>query len=506
VAIREYRDFILVADNVEISSIDKPSQVTITVFDSPVGQGEQKETVTIPGDVHQAVRWLGARNLDKSLERQIALGEQLAAILLPPYARRLFAESLNMLQDFQGLRLRLRLDDHLADLPWEYLYITDARGAKSAAGFLLLDPRISLVRHEALAVPGDWFAAPARRRIVIAMASPKPYEKYPKLQHLPQEQRSIREALVTVEAVDVVFVPVYEDGATTGEPSGVTVRRLAEALMERTDIFHFSGHGSYIQGSATGDAQGVLVFSDANNNAFEVSSNTFAELLKSKGVRLVVLGACEGGRRDGGENVWNGVAAALLRVGIPAVVAMQFTIDDRLGAAFIAAFYQALVAGRTVDEAVATGRAAIRIAALNGNKDVRDWGVPVLYLRSPGGTIFKPVQDPAIVARAEMRTAQVVEQSVREVGTTGRLIGAEIDELTPDSDIIVNQKIKQEAKGFVLGGKVFRLEGGRLTVKMEADVVSGTMVGLQLGKFGKSARADSENEAASELENYLRPK
>ena len=226
--------------------------------------------------------------------------------------------------------------------------------------------------------------------------------------------------------------------------------------------------------------------------------------MKSKGVRLVVLGACEGGRRDG-HNVWSGVAASLLRIGIPAVVAMQFTIDDKLAAAFVASFYRALVAGCTVDEAVATGRAAIRIEALSGSKDIRDWGVPVLYLRCPGGSIFKRVQDPQVVAQSALATAQLVDQRVREVSATGRLIGGEIEALRPEDDITINQKIGEEAKGFVLGGRVFSLEGGRLTVKMEADVVSGTMVGLQLGNLRRiSPRVASEKDADSELENLLR--
>src|SRR5262249_53086745 len=153
-----------------------------------------------------------------------------------------------------------------------------------------------------------------------------------------------------------------------------------------------------------------------------------AELLRYRGVRLIVLGACEGGRRDG-HNVWAGVAAALLRVGTPAVVAMQFTIDDQLAATFSTGFYRALVAGCTVDEAVASGRAAIRLEALVGKENTRDWGVPVLYLRSPGGTIFNPIKDERAVAEASRQTAQLVEQQVREVGKTGRLVGAGIDTL-----------------------------------------------------------------------------
>jgi hypothetical protein len=503
--IRQYRDFILVAVAVEPGPDGNPGKVAITVFDSPVGQGEQKETVPVPDALRQMVRWLEARNLDENLEQQIELGEALASVLLPPYARRLFAQSLAHLQADEGLRLRLRLDDQLADLPWEYAYISDTRGTKTANGFLALDPRISIARHEALAVPGDWFVAPTRRRILVAMASPKPYDKYRKLAHLPQEQESIRQALASVAGVDALFVPVYQTGAN-GEVPGATIRHLAEALMERTDVFHFSGHGEFVRGLTTGESEGTLIFSDAKNEAFPVSGESLAELLKSKGVRLVVLGACEGGRRDG-RNVWSGVAAALLRIGIPAVVAMQFTIDDQLARAFAAAFYRALVAGDTVDEAVASGRAAIRLEALGGKKDIRDWGVPVLYLRSPGGVVFKAIQDQQAVQDAAQQTAQLLEQRVREIGPTGRLVGAVIDTVGAGGAITIDQKIEQEARGFALGGSVFSVEGGHLTVKQTAGAVTGTLVGLSIGSLGgKPASRDSKQDAISQLEKLLRAK
>jgi hypothetical protein len=503
--VRQYRDFILVADDVEMTLDGTPGKVTITVFDSPVGQGEQKERIAVPDDLSKMVRWLESRQLDDDLVRQIALGEALAGVLLPTYARRLFAESLAHLRADEGLRLRLRLDDRLVDLPWEYTYVSATRGEKTANGFLALDPRISIARHEALAVPGDWFEAPSARRVLVAMASPKPYERYRKLEHLPEEQQSIRRALANVAGLDTVFVPTYQNGSTDEVP-GATIRQLAESLMERTDIFHFSGHGEFDRGLATGEAMGRLVFSDAKNEAFPVSSDSLAELLKSKGVRLVVLGACEGGRRDG-QNVWTGVAAALLRIGIPAIVAMQFTIDDELAAAFVAAFYRALVGGYTVDEAVASGRAAIRLTALEGKKDIRDWGVPILYLRSPGGSVFRPIQDQQAVLDAVQQTAHLVEQRVREIGSTGRLVGAVIETIGEGESITIDQKIDQEAKGFVLGGSVFRVDGGRITVKQKVDVLTGTQVGLTIGSLGsRSASRDTEQDAISRLEKLLRAK
>jgi CHAT domain len=500
---RQYRDFILVADDVHVSD-GKVEQFTVSVFDSPVGQGEQKEQVRVPDKLDQSLRWLEQRRL-KDLKSQIELGEKIGLMLLPPYARRLFDESLRHIGEREGLRLRLRLDDRLADIPWEYAFVSRTRGEKTADGFLALDPHISIVRHEALAVPGDWFGAASRRRVLVAMASPKPYDKYRKLEFLPREQHEIHKALSKIAGVEAVFVPLYPDGVA-GDTPGVTVGQLSEALTKWTDVFHFSGHGEFVRDLATEGGEGGLVFANVNDEAFPVSSTKLAEMLKSRGVRLVVLGACEGGRRDG-QNVWSGVAAALLRIGTPAVVAMQYTIADNLAAAFSAAFYGALVAGYTIDEAVAAGRAAIRVATDGSDPDSRDWGVPVLYLRSPSGVVFNPVQDEAARKEAMTVTGHLVDQRVRELAATGRMTGLEADVVRPGDVVTINQKVEQEAAGAIVGGHVVRLEGGRLTVTQQADRVTGEMVGLRLGSVGGPKQpAKSQQDPAAQLEDLLRLK
>ncbi len=142
-AIDEYRDFVLVTDGVEKNAMGVTSKFSVQVFDSPVGQGEMKETVTVPGDIFQQMRWLEERHPSFDLEAQIKLGEVLGGLLLPTYARGMYAASLARLREGQGLRLRLRLADELADFPWEYSYIQDAHGERTSSGFLALDPRIS---------------------------------------------------------------------------------------------------------------------------------------------------------------------------------------------------------------------------------------------------------------------------------------------------------------------------------------------------------------------------
>src|SRR6185503_16705930 len=78
-----------------------------------------------------------------------------------------------------------------------------------------------------------------------------------------------------------------------------------------------------------------------------------------------------------------GVATNLVRLGIPAVVAMQFEISDEAAITFSSEFYAALVDGLPVDAAVAEAR-----KAMYATSDV-EWATPVLYMRSSNGVLFQ---------------------------------------------------------------------------------------------------------------------
>jgi hypothetical protein len=497
-AIDVYHDFVLVADGVEKDALKSITKFSVQVFDSPVGQGEKKEIVTVPGNLMQKLRQLETDKLDENLDEQIELGEVLAGLLLPPYVRGIYERSLAKLKPTEGLRLRLRLADELAHIPWEYAYIHDTRGEKDSSGFLALDPRISIARHEALAVPGDWFEAPNSRRIVIVMASPEGYDK---LTSLPEEQIILRQALSEVQGIKAVFVPESLQTAA-GAEQGATLEGLATALMEHTDVFHFSGHGAFIssQGEAkdTVIGEGGILLADKDNKVQYVMAEKLAEMLRSKGVRLVVLGACETGRRDG-YNVWSGTAAALLRAGIPAVVAFQYRVKDTLAAAFSRFFYRALVAGLTVDEAMALGRAAMRNEATKQQiETIPDWGAAVLYLRAPGGAVFNPVNDSTAVKDAEEFLGDEFDLRTRRVEADGRVVGAVIGGLQTEP-VRVQQKVDEEMAGIMIGAMRYGQRGGKLTVKQDVDTVSGILIGGIVGGGG------DQSQALKQLKDFFGP-
>ncbi len=80
-----------------------------------------------------------------------------------------------------------------------------------------------------------------------------------------------------------------------------------------------------------------------------------------------------------------GTAPKLVQKGIPAVIAMQYTILDRTAKLFADEFYSYLAQGNPVDTAIQKTRNAI---SQDVGLDTRDFATPVLYMRAKDGVIL----------------------------------------------------------------------------------------------------------------------
>ena len=116
-------------------------------------------------------------------------------------------------------------------------------------------------------------------------------------------------------------------------------------LSERPQIVHFSGHGS-LKGLYFENEKGEshLVGSEALAALFEVFANQ---------VKCVVLNACYSDRQ----------AKAIARH-IEYVVGMDRTVSDKAAIAFAVGFYQAIGAGRPIEEAYKLGCAQINLQGM----------------------------------------------------------------------------------------------------------------------------------------------
>ena len=355
-------------------------QYSVRVLASP--QGSQRkdiaDAVVLQPKLRKRLRTLERGKL--SLGEMISLGRELGDNLFPQTARWFLDQSRAELKEGERLRIRLRLETYaLADLPWEYAYIPQPDtppGQDKSDGFLVLDPCTSLVRYEVLGQPPGTLdpVGDGPLRMVVLLASPR-VKEYHELD-LEAELGNIQETLGDVPDIKI-------------EPHMNTTRQiLLDAVQEgHAHLFHFAGHGEFQgdQGEVYGtvEGEGFLVL-EMNGKTDLFDADTLAVLLKDRGVRLAVLGACETGRRDGA-NAWTGIVPALSRAGIPAVVGNQYRIKDKNAITFSRSFYRTLVRGASIDAAVTDGRQAI--FALSGAGD-RDWGVPVLNLRAEDGVLF----------------------------------------------------------------------------------------------------------------------
>jgi hypothetical protein len=139
--------------------------------------------------------------------------------------------------------------------------------------------------------------------------------------------------------------------------------------------------------------QGYLVFEDEEGNPDYISAEQFGAALeqagladgsnKSGGIALVVLTACQSAMTVTGDSVFNGTAQNLISHGIPAVVAMQYSVEISSATKFADRFYGSL--GPKNSLIIATNEARVAMGV-----DGKQWYRPVLYIRW-GDTEAKPV-------------------------------------------------------------------------------------------------------------------
>jgi hypothetical protein len=433
---RQYLDFYL-----QLRDLNREAGTfRVAVLPSPA-VGETREAVTVyysPDALAKSLRRLENRAIDQ--DSLIQFGVQLADLLLPlGEIRTLFEQAVKDAGQDGGVRLRLLTSEpELSRLPWEYSYLPLYKGAIDYRHFLVLNPQISLVRHEPIAKrhPKVEGATSNTLRLLVAMANPKGDL------NLEKEKNNLTTVLdgFKVDGVTFEWQPLLENA---------TVQDLTSALMKKQELFYFAGHGQFdkdgyiqLQGATPGSAQAM-------------PATQLALMLKQAGVRVAVFGACESAQRDSASE-WAGIAPTLVAEGLPVVVAMQYEILDKHAIAFSEAFYVALAAGLSVDEAVSSGRLAMlgqevsnqRTLVPAGKTDASQsdkppanvqWGVPALYMRSADSVIFpRKASEPSAVAE---QIRKVIEQNIGAIRDSRDFVGIDIKEIT--SSVHIKQDIKE---------------------------------------------------------------
>jgi hypothetical protein len=297
----------------------------------------------------------------------------------------------------RGLRIRLVLPVDTPDsallqsLPWELLY------CEHTDDFLARNVLTPVVRQLVIPWASSSFqsAVGERIRILIVVASPRGSDSLDEA----AERARILEAWCRREGVEVEVL------------LKATLIALRERLRsEHYHVIHFIGHGRF-------DAEagaGYLLFETPDRGPHLVSGRLLAEALRESGeLRFVFLNACNSGELGyrPTHNPLLGAAAALVRRGVPAVLAMQFPISDEAAKVFSEAVYRSLARGSSMEAAVGDGRFAIHQA----NPESWEWITPVLFTALSGSQIFQPLCSP---------TQESTSQWEEAVSTLGGLLAA----------------------------------------------------------------------------------
>jgi hypothetical protein len=240
-------------------------------------------------------------------------------------------------------------DPRCVALPWECLYVPTAQ-----LSFLALTRKYSLTRRSAIAK-----SIPARPiggalRFLFVTASPETVA--------PLNTDHEIETLTRVAAA-------WKGKVELEVVQHASVETVISKLREfRPHLFHFSGHGFFQ------DEIGQLIFETSDGRPQALSADQIAVLLYDYEVFLAVLNGCDTGVSSTNDAV-SSVAGALVKAGVPAVVATTREVEDAAAMQFTREFYRCFLAGFTVEGSLAEARKALSL-------DSWDWSAYALFVGS----------------------------------------------------------------------------------------------------------------------------
>jgi CHASE2 domain-containing sensor protein len=272
-----------------------------------------------------------------------------------------------------GLRVRLTSEPAEAEaLPWELLY------DPTRDCFLSTSIKMPLTRYVKLKTSVRDFGVEPPVKILVVIPYAADLDAAREKEIIEKSFERLHNAFP--------FQLDYLEGA-------VTLTALRERLTATPyHIIHFIGHGGFR------DGRGYLNISPDREHANPLLARGHLDgemlakvLAQHPSVKLVLLNSCQGATAARAKPL-TGVAQQLALNDVPAVIAMQHAIADKVAINFSRLFYLRLCAGEDrgrVDAAVSYARDALRHEFKDLPRIFSAFALPVLYLRSRTGLIFK---------------------------------------------------------------------------------------------------------------------
>lgn len=234
----------------------------------------------------------------------------------------------------------------LLSLPWELLH--------DGQSWLALDPDISIVRSvfwgEESEAQIDKIPPPMR--VLFAYAEPQDANPV----YFDKGGFDIAEESLT-QMTGRLLCPTQLDHVKKPE--------FEQAVKEGVHIIHFLGHGALEGKPSKGNANetdwigGKLYVESDGESSDVIYATEFASWIKSTDItpKLVLFLSCHSGNPTGFG--FSGVATALFRAGVEAVIAMQTTLSPKHANSFVEAFYRNVEQTSSIASAVQAGRRAL---------------------------------------------------------------------------------------------------------------------------------------------------
>lgn len=260
-----------------------------------------------------------------------------------------------VLKKYEGQRIKAKGNDRKDQIfvfKGELHYI-DLGAAEvcenSGLPYIVLDTEEEFILSQA--ARGDDYNALQMKAALSEASSPKTTGVKPAISILflaadPTDASRLRLGEEVREIQEKLQLAKLRDQFELNSRMSVRPADVSQALLDLSpQIVHFSGHG-------TRDA---LVFEDSQGNAHLVSSSALAALFKqfSNQVRCVILNAC-----------YSEGQAQAIADHIEYVIGTNQAIGDKAAIAFSVGFYQALGAGRTIEDAYKLGCVQIRLQGI----------------------------------------------------------------------------------------------------------------------------------------------
>lgn len=405
------------------------AHVQVLVHSSPVG--DMRAPVTVPFDPQKVAAFrqlFGARVVGLGISRPrrkqlVEGGRLLAGMILPPPVYDFLIRSQERVAPDDGLRVRLCLDAALTDLPWEFLYRPDALDETSLAGFMALEPALSLVRGSPRVTRR---VRPSGGKKRLLFAGTPFFVNGQDYWNVEDEGEQLAKELASQDQV-LAFQSVRTSSL-----------EFQAALTRHVDIFHYAGHTDVAGGTGylledirpdppAGGGYQWWEHPDYRR-AYGVDrlywnplySETLATMLRRAETRLAVFNACNSGR-------WHFVEP-LIRAGLPVVIGTQGSVTSVGGIAFFQKLYSALVIGLSLEEAVSWARLHLLEPGIAEVEDPWEWGIFMVYMPTTDAVLFpRPAQreERERQEAARRERMQTIVNVYQNIGTVqgGQVVG-----------------------------------------------------------------------------------